>query len=119
MVRTGAADGFNVLVAGAFADAVHFRFGTDFTLAEVIRAVAREHTGSEDAENDFDPYVAERLILAVLDNGSVEGLGEEATARAQFALLVGLVGDRNLDDAGMNEFLASSRSLADIMIARA
>ena len=60
-----------------------------------------------------DPDVAERVINAVLGHGTTRDLDKEAVTRAKLVLLGGLVADAWLDDAGLDEFLAAARKLAD------
>jgi len=113
-------DGFNVLLAAAFYEAVRRRFGDGYTLADIIHLVAGVRVRlQEDGEGDeLDPKVAEQLVLAVLGNGSAEGLDEEAKAVAQITLLTTLVLDEDLDDAGLDEFLKEARKIADSTASR-
>jgi hypothetical protein len=108
----GLAD-LNVILAAAFTRAVRRKFKDPFAMADVIQFVASERVRVDDRESDFDPLVAERLVLAALGYGSPEGLDEDAAGFAQAALLVALIPDENLDDAGLNDFLAEARKLAD------
>ncbi len=118
MEQTGTADGFNVLIAASFYEAARRRFGLEWTVADVIRFVAEVRVGIDDAAEDVDPQAAERLTMAVLGRGSAEDMDEEAKARAQIALLIGLVEDEDLDEAGLDGFLAEARKLADATTVR-
>jgi hypothetical protein len=118
MDRTNTGEGFNVLVAAAFYVAVNRRFGQGYTIADIIQFVAGERVRVDDREFDIDPRVAERLMLAVLGNGSAHDLDERAKGLAQIALLTALVDDENLDDAGLGAFMAEARKVADSMAAR-
>jgi hypothetical protein len=108
----GLAD-LNVIFAAAFTRAVRRKFKDPFTMADVIQFVASERVRIDDREFDFDPLVAERLVLAALGHGSPEGVDEDTAGFAQAALLIALIVDENLDDAGLNDFLAEARELAD------
>ena len=110
--QTNSVEGNNLLVAGAFYEAVNRRFGNGYTIPAIIQFVAHERTRFDDAENDIDPSVAERLTLAMLGNGSAEGMDERAKAQAELALLMGLVVDQNLDDGGLDEFLLAAQKVA-------
>lgn len=61
----------------------------------------------------LDSDVAERVIQAVHGHGTTRGLDSEAVTSAKLLLLAGLIADARLDDAGLDEFLAASRKLAD------
>ena len=104
---------FNAIIAAAFTLAVHRRFGGGYTVADIIHFVAHERTRFDDSADDFDPRVAERLTLAALGDGSIEGVEDEAKANAQIALLMGLVDDEDFDDAGLDEFLDEARKVAE------
>lgn len=68
---------------------------------------------SDRLARELDPDVAERVINAVLGHGTTRDLDKEAVTRAKLVLLAGLVADAQLDDAGLDEFLAAARKLAD------
>jgi hypothetical protein len=118
MVRTNATDGFNVLIAAAFHRAIIDRFKNGYTSVDIIRFVADERTRFDDSHGDFDPRVAEQLIRAALGDGSAEGMDEEAKARAQFTLLMGLVDDAQLDDAGLDKFMTEVLKIADATVSQ-
>jgi hypothetical protein len=110
--------GMSLLSAVAFAHAVRRRFGGGFTFAEVVQFVASERLRLDDPEGDIDPGVAERLILTVLGRGSADGMDEDAKGFAQLSLLIALVRDENLDDAGLDQFLEEARKVANASIER-
>ena len=59
------------------------------------------------------PEAAERLILKVLGHGSVAGLDAKVAFSAKQLLLAALIADEDLDDARLDEFMVSARTLAD------
>jgi hypothetical protein len=101
-----------VLSGAAFTCAVHRRFGGGHTFPEIVQFVAAERLRLDDPNGDIDPAIAERLILTVLGVGSVEGTDEDAKGFAQQSLLIALVRDEDLDDAGLDQFLEEARNVA-------
>jgi hypothetical protein len=61
----------------------------------------------------LDPDVCQRVIGAVLGHGTTRNMDRGAVARAELVLLGALVADARLGDAGLDEFLAAARGLAD------
>ena len=53
----------------------------------------------------------------MLGHGSVADLDPKAAFRARHFLLVALIADAQLDDAGLDEFLGEARKLADQWLA--
>ena len=107
---------FNVLIASAFAVAVHRRFGQGYTASDIILFVADERTRHDDSADDFEPRVAERMVLAVLSGEPVHDIDDEAKADAQIALLLGLVDDEDLDDKGLDRLVEESRKAAEAAV---
>lgn len=109
--RETARVGYVALVTAAFVTAVNQRFaagsGTD-----VIEFVADLRSRSAALAESIDPGAAERLIRAVLDEEDTD-LGGTDMGRLIIVLLAGLIGDRQLSAAGLDEFLAGARELAD------
>lgn len=105
--------GYVTLVAAGFFEAVDRRFGKATTPAEVIHFVGDIRSRFDGADDEIDPRAAEQLILKVLGQGSVENIDGPTIRRIQRLLLPLLVADEQLDDAGLDEFLASARKLAD------
>jgi len=62
---------------------------------------------------ELDPDVAERVIRVVLEDAPVDDLSRDAITGAQLLLLIGLIADAQLDDEGLDQFLAEARKLAD------
>jgi|SRR5215211_2115827 len=106
-------EAYSTLLAAAFYEAVDRRFGKSHTLADVIQFVADARTRFDESGQDVDSRAAERLVLAVLGEGSVDDLDDSTVARTQMVLLADLVAQANLDDNGLDEFLSYSRKLAD------
>jgi hypothetical protein len=61
--------------------------------------------------------IAERVIMAVLADDSLDGIDPYKSLEAQSVLLAALVYDEDLDDAGLDAFLAKARKLADEWLA--
>ncbi|HLK73634.1 MAG TPA: hypothetical protein VKU77_08335 [Streptosporangiaceae bacterium] len=111
--RAEAKTGYPALVTAAFGIAVERRFGTSYQPADIVTFVADVRTRSDRLARELDPDVAERVVQAVLGHGTARGLDREMVTRAKLVLLAGLIADARLDDAGLDEFLASARKLAD------
>jgi hypothetical protein len=79
----------------------------------VITFVGDVRSRSERLARELDPQVAERIIRAVLGEGSISDLSDATVAGTQIVLLAALIADEQLDDAGLDTFLGSARKLAD------
>ncbi len=65
----------------------------------------------------INPEVAERIILRMLDQGgSVSGIDADTMIRHQIILLAGLIGDANLSESELNEFMQKIRVDADELL---
>lgn len=104
---------FNVLLAAAFHAALLRRFRQGYSLSGVIRFVADQRSRTNESADDFDPTVAEQLVLSALTGELVAAGDEKAKADAQIALLLGAVEDEHLDDAGLDEFVEEARRAAE------
>ena len=104
---------YTALVTGSFCEAAERRFGTQYQQADVITFVGELRAQSERLAREVDPDIAERVIRAPLGDGSVRDLSDAALAGAQLVLLAGLIADEQLDDAGLDAFLADACKLAD------
>ena len=111
--RAEARTGYTALVAGAFCEAVERRFPQGHQPADVITFVGDVRSRSERLARELDPQVAERIIRAVLGEGSISDLSDATVAGTQIVLLAALIADEQLDDAGLDTFLGSARKLAD------
>lgn len=105
--------GYPALVTAAFGIAVERRFGTSCQPADIVAFVADVRARSDRLASRLDPDVSERVIQAVLGDGTVRSLDKEAVTSAKLLLLGGLIADAHLDDTGLDEFLAAARKLAD------
>lgn len=114
--RAEAKKGYPALVTAAFGIAVERRFGTSYQPADIVTFVADVRARTDRLARELDPDVAERVIQAVLGHGTVRGLDREMVTRAKLVLLAGLIADARPDDAGLDEFLASARKLADQLV---
>jgi hypothetical protein len=112
-MESGDVAGYGELVYAAFVAAVRRRFSPTWTLPKVIRFVAAARADLLQDGIEIDPRTAETLIRRALGDGIATRLEEEARVRAQIFLLIQLIDDEGLDDAGLDAFLAQARSLAD------
>lgn len=115
----GEVKGYSELVYAAFAIAARRRFSPTWTVAQIVRFVTDTRMTLLQDGLDIDPCTAETLIRRVLGDGIDVRLEEEASARAQIFLLLTLIDDEGLDDAGIDAFLVQARSLADQLVDRA
>jgi hypothetical protein len=101
------------LIEAAFLKAADRRFAKDGSPDDLIEFVGTIRSRSERLGENIDPLVAERLIRAALGEESVDDLDDAIRFGTEVVLLAGLIFDRDLDDAGLDQFLAESRTLAD------
>lgn len=114
LAQGGGVAAYGALVYAAFVTAVRRKFST-WTVAQVVRYVANVRADLSKDGVDIDPRAAEILMRRALGE-SVDGdLDEEVRSRAQIFLLTSLVADEQLDDAGIDEFLAQARARAERM----
>lgn len=113
LVETGHLEGYGELVYAAFVTAVRRRLSPTWTIPDVIRFVATARARLLKNEIEIDPRTAEILMRGALGDGIVAELEEEARTRAQIFLLGEMAVDEQLDDAGLDAFLATARVLAD------
>jgi hypothetical protein len=111
--RAEVGKGYNALVTASFAQAASRRFGSSYTQADIITFVGSLRARSENVSQALDPDAAERVLNAALGDASTQGISRENKATAQILLLMGLIADEQLDDAGLDAFLADARKLAD------
>ena len=104
--------GYVALIDAAFFKAVDRRFAKDGTHTDVVEYVADVRARS-DRLSEIDPTAAERLMRAVLGDGSVDDLDDETRFGTEIILLAALTVDANLDDAELDAFLDDGRKLAD------
>lgn len=111
--RAEVGKGYNALVAASFGQAALRRFGGGYTQADIVTFVGYLRAKSPGVSESLDPEAAELMLNAVLGSASTRGLSREDRATAQILLLMGLIADEHLDDAGLDAFLADARKLAD------
>lgn len=105
--------GYRALVTAAFCTAVERRFAPDGSADDVIEFVGDVRSRTGRAADEIDPRTAERLILAVYTDEPIGDLDPKASFGIQILLLAALIADAQLDDPGLDEFLAEARKLAD------
>jgi hypothetical protein len=84
-----------------------------FLASAVIGLVAIVRAQLLDDGIHIDPRTSESLMRRALGDAVAADPEEPATARARVLLLGELIVDEGLDDAGLDEFLAQARTLAD------
>jgi hypothetical protein len=109
--------GYPALVAAAFFEAANRRFGESYERADVVQFVAAARAQFDATGGEIHPAVAERLILSALEDEALDGLDEGVVAQLQVVLLGAMISLENLDDAGLDKFMADARDLADEWIA--
>lgn len=107
--------GFPLLLAAAFHEAVGKKFSSTWRVSDVIRYVAAVRARAVDEDYQIDPLAAERLIRWALGDRSarVDEL-DDAAKSSQVILLVDLISEAELDDAGLDEFLTRARERAEL-----
>jgi hypothetical protein len=106
-------NGYGELVYAAFVTAARRRFSPIWSIPDVIRFVASARAELLEDDVDIDPRTSESLIRRAIGDRVTAELDETASARAQLFLLSELIFDEQLDDAGLDTFLAQARSIAD------
>lgn len=104
---------YTALAAAGFFEAVDRRFAKDGTVGNVIDFVGDVRSRSERLGDEIDPSIAERLIRHALGDGSIADIDDETLGSTQMLLLAALIFDEQLDDAGLDEFMAEVRAVAD------
>lgn len=112
-LEKGSLSGYLALIDAAFFKAADRRFAKGSTNADIIEFVGTIRSRSDGLSEKVDPLAAERLIKAVLGDGSIDDLDDRIRFGTEIVLLAGLIIDGHLDDAGLDRFLVESRSLAD------
>lgn len=107
---------YPALIDAAFFEAVDRRFKEGDKPA-VIEFVGEVRSRSGELAERVDPRVSERLILAVLGDGSVDDLSDDVRFVTELMILGVLISDERLDRNGLNEFLDEARKTADRWLA--
>jgi len=98
-----------MLTNAAFIEAAGRTFTSDTTADDIIKFVANVRSRSERVRVSLDPHVAERILLAAVSDADISDLGPREVRRSQTILLNALIVDEDLNDAGLDEFLATAR----------
>jgi vacuolar-type H+-ATPase catalytic subunit A/Vma1 len=109
--------GYQALVSAAFVTAVQRRFAPEASLREVVEFVGSVRSRSPQVAEKIDPVIAERVIMGVLADDSLDDIDARKSFETQLVLMAAIVGGENLDDAGLDAFLAQARKLADQWLA--
>ena len=109
--------GYRALVSAAFVTAAQRRFARDVSPSEVINFVGDVRSRSAGAADQVDPKTAERVIMAVFTGQSLDDIDPRTSWQTQLVLMAAIIGDEQLDDAGLDAFLAEARKLADEWLA--
>lgn len=113
--RDGIRTGYAPLISAAFCLAAEHRFAGS-SRADIIEFVADARSRADSARTVIDPAAAERIIHAVTgDEDDITDINPNKRLEIQMTLLGALVADESLDSAGLDEFLAAARKLADQM----
>lgn len=110
-------DGYQALIAAAMFRAARACF-PEADRREVVRFVADMRTRFD--PEAIDPAVAERVLMAVVDDASTDkptDIDDATMVTVQVALLTALIDNARMDDAGLDGFLADARTLADRWLA--
>jgi hypothetical protein len=103
---------YRQLVSAAFCVAAERRFPEGSSRSDVINFVANARSRTE-RFGEVDPQVAERVILAVVGSERIGDIDPKTSFEAQMLLLAAFTADAKYDAAGLEDFLADARKLAD------
>ncbi len=114
----GTADGrgYSALLTAAFYNAVDSRFTRESTLDEVTGFVADVRARSEGVRDALDPQTAERVVVSAFTSDDLDDLDAAELTATKMMLLAAIIADQHLDDAGLDEFIAKARALADELL---
>lgn len=104
--------GYAALVSAAFVVAARRRFNKK-PEAEVIEFIGDVRSRSAGLADQVDPTLAERLIKSAFTGQPVDDVDGQLSWETQIVLMAAIVADEQLDDAGLDEFLAKARKMAD------
>ncbi|MEV4002452.1 hypothetical protein [Actinomadura sp. NPDC049753] len=107
---------YPILIAAAFFLATNRRFSkSDPTTvtSQIIDFVASLRARTPEATEKVDAHIAERLLRAVLGEGSIADIDDSTVYTTELFLLAGLISDANLTDAELTAFIAKARAMAD------
>jgi hypothetical protein len=107
---------YAALIGAALFEAVEKRFVRKGKVApkrEIIGYVAEVRSRNENAADDLDPRVAERILMAVLDQGEIDDLDDETVLMHEILLTAVMVIDQQYSEEELDAFLALVRRTAD------
>lgn len=111
---------YTVTLYAAFSVAVRRKFSPIYSVSQVIRFVADMRIRLRDDANIVHPRVAEEMIREALGDPTLESMdlpdGETVIA-AEAAILLALLDEAELDEAGLEEFIKDSTEFAREWIA--
>jgi hypothetical protein len=116
LAQAGGLDGYSEFALAAFVLAARRRFAPAWSRAEVIRFVAAVR-GRLAGGTDIAPLAAEMIIRAALGDEVMPVGDEDTRGAAQIILLPELITAGELDDAGLDDFIAAARAQADLLLA--
>ncbi|MGC4954998.1 hypothetical protein ACLQ2P_17415 [Actinomadura citrea] len=112
--------GYSALLAAGLFEAVERRFIIDGKVvdsAEVVSFVASVRERGDEMPDLINPEIAERIIFRMLDQGEpVSNVDADTIVRHQIILLAGLIGDANLSESELSEFMQKIRVDADELL---
>ena len=92
---------------------------TSATRADIIRLVARMRGAVAGTDDDFNPRVAEHVLVSMLGGPEdIETLDKEDLAEAIVMLIGGLLAYLGIEESGIDDFLADVLPLAEASFAR-
>lgn len=106
--RDAARIGYTALIAAAFFRAAERRFGDNATNADVVGFVSEARARFDRDGGLLDPRAGERIVWAALGKESVSDLDDKTMGTAQILLLRALIADEQLDNAGLDDFMAEA-----------
>jgi hypothetical protein len=111
-------DGYGAFVRASFVLAARRRFAPEWTIPQIVKyvATARAHWGRDAA--DIDPGAAETLLRQALNDDVIVDPDLVTRGRVAVFLLTELIAAEELDETGLDGFLAEARNLADYWLLR-
>jgi len=105
--------GYAMMIGAGFVTAVERRFSVNDPVADIVQYVGEARSRFAELSEEIDPRSAERLIMTVFTDEPIDDIDEGNAASIEMLLMTALILDENLDDAGLDAFLADARALAD------
>ena len=113
----GQAAGYSALVAAAMFRLAERRFirdGKYVPASEIVAYVAHARAKSDDFAEELDPRIAERVLLAALDQDDIDDIEAGKVFYTELGLLVAMVHDEQFaSESDIETFLQGVRPLAD------